>query len=161
MPAPHPPEFRRRAVELAREVDEDGVRSIRSPRPRSRRNCGHLGNPFKKCKKGRTGDPGFLGGVFSEGARLGGNAFNRFARCLGLDCVSTAAWIGAAFYIGIGGGRDPYRRGVVLCTSVAGCVAGLPLAAMGVVIATVSANNAYKTLRKDPGRFSPGRYEYR
>ncbi len=26
MPAPHPPEFRRRAVELAREVDEDGVR---------------------------------------------------------------------------------------------------------------------------------------
>jgi transposase len=26
MPAPHPPEFRRRAVELAREVDEDGSR---------------------------------------------------------------------------------------------------------------------------------------
>jgi transposase-like protein len=26
MPAPHPPEFRRRAVELAREVDEDGNR---------------------------------------------------------------------------------------------------------------------------------------
>jgi transposase-like protein len=26
MPAPHPPEFRRRAVELAREVDEDGYR---------------------------------------------------------------------------------------------------------------------------------------
>lgn len=26
MPAPHPPEFRRRAVELAREVDEDGKR---------------------------------------------------------------------------------------------------------------------------------------
>ena len=26
MPAPHPPEFRRRAVELAREVDEDGQR---------------------------------------------------------------------------------------------------------------------------------------
>ncbi len=27
MPAPHPPEFRRRAVELAREVDEDGNRT--------------------------------------------------------------------------------------------------------------------------------------
>src|SRR2546421_2085984 len=26
MPAPHPPEFRRRAVEFAREVDEDGSR---------------------------------------------------------------------------------------------------------------------------------------
>ena len=26
MPSPHPPEFRRRAVELAREVDEDGSR---------------------------------------------------------------------------------------------------------------------------------------
>src|SRR5262245_46318964 len=26
MPAPHPPEFRRRAVELARELDEDGIR---------------------------------------------------------------------------------------------------------------------------------------
>ena len=26
MPAPHPPEFRRRAVELAREVDDDGNR---------------------------------------------------------------------------------------------------------------------------------------
>jgi len=26
MPAPHPPEFRRRAVELAREVDEEGKR---------------------------------------------------------------------------------------------------------------------------------------
>ena len=26
MPGPHPPEFRRRAVELAREVDEDGSR---------------------------------------------------------------------------------------------------------------------------------------
>jgi transposase len=26
MPAPHPPEFRRRAVELAREVDGDGKR---------------------------------------------------------------------------------------------------------------------------------------
>lgn len=26
MPAPHPPEFRRRAVELAREVDENGQR---------------------------------------------------------------------------------------------------------------------------------------
>ena len=26
MPAPHPPEFRRRAVELAREVDEEGQR---------------------------------------------------------------------------------------------------------------------------------------
>ena len=26
MPPPHPPEFRRRAVELAREVDEDGNR---------------------------------------------------------------------------------------------------------------------------------------
>jgi transposase-like protein len=26
MPAPHPPEFRRRAVELAREVDQDGNR---------------------------------------------------------------------------------------------------------------------------------------
>ena len=26
MPAPHPPEFRRRAVELAREVDENGDR---------------------------------------------------------------------------------------------------------------------------------------
>ena len=26
MPAPHPPEFRRRAVELARELDEDGNR---------------------------------------------------------------------------------------------------------------------------------------
>lgn len=26
MPAPHPPEFRRRAVDLAREVDEDGNR---------------------------------------------------------------------------------------------------------------------------------------
>ena len=26
MPAPHPPEFRRRAVELAREVDENGKR---------------------------------------------------------------------------------------------------------------------------------------
>ncbi len=26
MPAPHPPEFRRRAVELAREVDEEGRR---------------------------------------------------------------------------------------------------------------------------------------
>jgi transposase len=27
MPAPHAPEFRRRAVELAREVDEDGNRT--------------------------------------------------------------------------------------------------------------------------------------
>ena len=26
MPGPHPPEFRRRAVELARELDEDGNR---------------------------------------------------------------------------------------------------------------------------------------
>lgn len=26
MPGPHPPEFRRRAVELARELDEDGTR---------------------------------------------------------------------------------------------------------------------------------------
>ena len=26
MPPPHPPEFRRRAVELAREVDDDGNR---------------------------------------------------------------------------------------------------------------------------------------
>jgi transposase len=26
MPAPHPPEFRRRAIELAREVDENGQR---------------------------------------------------------------------------------------------------------------------------------------
>ena len=31
--------------------------------------CGTFGNPFKKCKKGRKGNSGFLGGLFSKSVR--------------------------------------------------------------------------------------------
>jgi RHS repeat-associated protein len=60
--------------------------------------CGTFGNPFKKCKKGRKGNPGFLGGTFTKIAR---HATVGYSGCL-VVCAHVTFQAGKVNY-GVGG----------------------------------------------------------
>ena len=108
---------------------------------------------------GRARDIGCHGGnvaTKNRAARSAGRAVSWARKCF--DCVLTSVQIGEVFYIGIVGGALIAGVGGAICTTFAGCLAGGPLIAAGLLIVYGSARGLESSWRK--GAFDPNRYSH-